>query len=229
MLQGLRRGIGPHNAIFIPAGTLFSLDLGKTGFGLAVQIPLNHGLPLPEDAVLLRVRDVQAQAEITGRLDTLQREISTARPFRHHAVTAHAILLAVCLRRQLGLQPADQSEDKRPTAAHRLVAAFCALVSRDYRSGKPMADYATMLGVTPTHLTRSCKDCCGMTAADLLTLRSLCAARDMIETTDLPLKDIGEALGFGSAAYFSRFVQHHTGSSPSALRKKAVPSTVTSR
>ncbi|MFU8778472.1 MAG: AraC family transcriptional regulator, partial [Roseovarius sp.] len=33
IIDGVRRGIGVHNALAIPAGTLFSLDLGKTGFG----------------------------------------------------------------------------------------------------------------------------------------------------------------------------------------------------
>jgi AraC family transcriptional activator of pobA len=35
----------------------------------------------------------------------------------------------------------------------------------------------------------------------------------------MSLKQIAEALNFGSAAYFSRFIVKHTGKSPSSLRK----------
>ena len=90
-----------------------------------------------------------------------------------------------------------------------------------FRQHRGVADYAAELGVTPTHLTRSCREASGLTAADILTQRSLYAARDMIETTDRPLQDIGQSLNFSSPAYFSRFVQHHTGQSPSMLRRSA--------
>jgi AraC family transcriptional activator of pobA len=35
------------------------------------------------------------------------------------------------------------------------------------------------------------------------------------------MADIAASLGFGSAAYFSRFILHHTGHTPSQLRSAA--------
>lgn len=218
VLQGLRSGIGTHNAVFIPAGTLLAVELGKQGFGLAIHLPDQPELALPEEPQHLRIRDVQAQAEIATILDVMQREQAANRPFADTAMRAHAMLMSVWLRRQM----IDHADDgPRIPAAHRLVQAYCALVARDYASPKLMGDYAVELGVTPTHLTRSCRDASGMTAADILTQRSLYAAREMIETTDRPLQDIGQSLNFSSPAYFSRFVQHHTGQSPSMLRRSA--------
>ena len=218
ILQGLRSGIGTHNAVFVPAGTLLALELGKQGFGLAVHLPGDAGLALPEEPRHLRIRDVQAQAEIATILDVMQREQTANRPFADTAMRAHALLLSVWLRRQM---IAHEDDSPRIPAAHRLVQAYCAMVARDYASPKLMGDYAAELGVTPTHLTRSCRDASGMTAADILTQRSLYAAREMIETTNRPLQDIGQSLNFSSPAYFSRFVQHHTGQSPSMLRRSA--------
>ncbi|MFU8863724.1 MAG: AraC family transcriptional regulator [Rhodobacterales bacterium] len=218
ILQGLRSGIGTHNAVFIPAGTLLSVELGKQGFGLAVHLPEDPDLGLPEEPQHLRIRDVQAQAEIATILDVMQREQTANRQFAETAMRAHAMLLSVWLRRQM-VEHAD--DGPRIPAAHRLVQAYCALVARDYATPKLMGDYAAELGVTPTHLTRSCREASGLTAADILTQRSLYAAREMIETTSLPLQDIGQSLNFSSPAYFSRFVQHHTGQSPSTLRRSA--------
>ncbi|NIZ14546.1 helix-turn-helix domain-containing protein, partial [Phaeobacter sp. HF9A] len=47
------------------------------------------------------------------------------------------------------------------------------------------------------------------------------AARSLLIRTSLPMRDIADALGFGSAAYFTRFITQHTGETPSALRKMA--------
>ena len=66
-----------------------------------------------------------------------------------------------------------------------------------------------------------CKDVSGLTAAEMLTERSLHAAREMLEAGERPIGHIAASLGFGSAAYFSRFVLQHTGQSPSALRARA--------
>ena len=81
-----------------------------------------------------------------------------------------------------------------------------------------MADYATALGVTPTHLSRAVKAATGKTAADLLAERTLHAARALLMETDATAQSIAKFLGFGSAAYFTRFIQQHTGHTPSKLR-----------
>ncbi len=226
--DGLQRGLGPHNALFLPAGTLFSLDMGTQCFGQAVQINPDAQLGFPDEVHHLRVRDVHDQGDLSGQIDNLQREYTSGLAFHDEALRAQAGLISVWLRRQIIDTPPP---GKRKPAAERLVAAFCALVVRDFCTGAPMSDYAKALGVTPTHLTRSCRQCCGLSAAEILTQRSLHEARRLIVETNLPLKVIGQMLGFGSAAYFSRFVQQHTGQPPSALRNplrvgSAQPTTV---
>src|SRR6056297_3718473 len=218
LLDGIRRGVWVHNAIVIPAGALFSTDLARLGYGLVCTIPPTDAVPMPDSAQILRLRDVQAQAELTAILEAMQREDNAQRPFSDEAMQAHAVLLGVWLRRTMIDQDADPP---RPLAAERLVRAYAALIERDYQSGKPMADYARALGVTPTHLTRSCRQCAGLTAAELLTQRTLHAALCLIEDGEDPIRHVAAQLGFASAAYFSRFVLHHTGQSPSALRKRA--------
>ncbi|MDX1781933.1 MAG: AraC family transcriptional regulator [Thalassovita sp.] len=218
-LNGNRRGIGAHCAAIIPAGTLFSLDLGRTGGGLVLSLSpdLAAQTKLPDESRLMHLHGVQDQAEITGILDAIQREARSDQLHRMDACRAHIALLSVSLRRRME----EQGEPPKPTGAQRLVDAFCALVVKHYADGLTMADYARTLGVTPTHLTRSCKDRSGLTASDIIAQRSLYAARDLIETTSTPLQDISGQLGFGSPAYFSRFVQNHTGQSPSDLRRAA--------
>ncbi|MEI4263078.1 AraC family transcriptional regulator [Roseovarius sp. D0-M9] len=216
-VSGLRRGVGAHNALAVPAGTLFSLDVGPGCYGQVCLIAPDGPALMPDQSEHLRIREVHQQGELTSLLEAMTREASAARPFADEAAEALAIMVTVWLRRALiGQAPAP-----RLSAAQRLVAAYAALIEQDHATGQPMADYARDLGVTPTHLTRSCKTCCGMTAADLLVQRTLHAAREGLEDGSDAVRHVAAQLGFGSAAYFSRFILQHTGLSPSELRRRA--------
>ncbi|MBE0452352.1 MAG: helix-turn-helix transcriptional regulator [Roseovarius sp.] len=214
IVEGVRRGLGVHNALVLPAGTMFSIEPGKTGFGLVCEIPRQSAAPMPDRPHHLRIRDVAGQNELTVLFEAMSRAQSDARPFAEEVLDALAAQISVWLRRALITHP----EETRPSAPERLVRAYAALVERHYREGKSMADHARTLGITPTHLTRTCRKLSGQSAADLLTQRSLHAARDLIETTERPMAEIAASLGFGSAAYFSRFIVHHSGKTPSELR-----------
>lgn len=213
VLHGVRSGIGPHNALFVPAGSLFAMDVGKQGYGLVVRLPASDKSVFGHLPVQLRIRDTAIQTELTGILEAMQREQSQALRYHQDALQAHGALLSVWLRRQA----LDFARPKF-SAAHRLVMAYADELSITYQTGAPMAAHASALDVTPTHLTRCCKQVCGMTAADMLTQVTLHAARQKVEGSAEPLNQIGASLGFRSAAYFSRFISHHTGKSPSALR-----------
>ncbi len=216
---GARRGIGTHNALFIPAGTLMALQPGRTGMGLALMIPPGLGLPLPEQARHLRIRDAAAQNEIAGLLDALGREQAGARARWRGAMAAHGTLVAIWLRRQLA-EP-DHAEPPE-TAARALSQAYCAQVAVRFACGETVADHARTLGVSAGHLTLTCRAQTGQNAAALLNDRRLHAARCLLEDTDAPISGIARHLGFSSPAMFSRFIRRHTGSPPSALRRPSV-------
>lgn len=219
MLEGSRRGLGPHNAVFIPADSLFSLEPNAQTLGQAVIIPAGTPLRLPDVPRHLRIRDVLVQTELSGLIEAASREQSQARPLAHDALEAHVALISVWLRRQCAL---DEHVPNRRTAGERLSQRFTQMIPKNYASGASMAFYAKELGVTPTHLTRTVKAATGKTAADLVTERVVHAARSLLESTSYPARNIAQHLGFGSAAYFTRFIQQHTGQSPSQLRKAAV-------
>lgn len=216
IINGVRRGISMHNALFMPAGTLFSIDLPAGVQALLVQSPAGLTGRLPRSPLLLRVRDSLAQAELTGEIDAMSRELNAKRPHLQEALEAHIRLIAVWLHRQVKLGTADAPKE---TAAQRLVRRYAQMITREYQSPDLMGDYAEQLNVTPTHLTRVCRECCGMTASDILNERKLHAARVALSQPKPPVQDVARALGFSSPAYFTRFIQNHTGQSPSALRK----------
>ena len=154
LLEGVRRGLGAHNAIFAPAGTLFAMELGRQSVMQAVVLPVDTDLSLPEMPRHLRVRDVQSQGELTSLIEAAGREGLASRPLCADSMRAHAALISVWLRRQIML---EEHLPSKKNAAERLSRAFCAIVTERYAKGEAMADYAATLGVTPTHLTRAVK------------------------------------------------------------------------
>lgn len=225
-IRGIRRGIGANNVLYLPRGTQFALETGAQCFGQAIVIEDGAYPLLPEAPQHLRMRDVVAQGELSGIFDMLQRELSARQPLQAEALVARFNLAAVWLRRQMLAM--EETGDKvspaligRETAGQRLARRFADLLEAEYRSGRSMADYAERLEVTPTHLTRVCRDTAGLTAAEMITQRVLHAARMLLTAPEPPVQEVARHLGFGSPAYFSRFIQHHTGQSPSALRRAA--------
>lgn len=215
-VAGTTRGFTSHNAVYLPAGTMHGFEMSGQVYGHAVFFPRDAGLDLPDRPHHLRFRDAVEQNELTQMIEHLQREIDRNLPVAERAMTLHAGLLAVWLQRQImALDPTETL----PSAAKRLAAAFTALVERDFRDGRTIADYALDLGVTPTHLTRSCNSACGRSAHDILADRVFFEARSLLRDTRKPVKEIAKSLGFASAAYFTRAFQKATGQTPTAFRK----------
>ncbi len=215
-IGGVTRGYSAHNAIFIPAGVMHGYEIGSQSYGTAVFFGRGTTLALPSEPYHLRIRDVGAQAELSGLVDNIQRERDSDRPGAERAAHHHLGLLGVWLERQV---ETGRAEAKKPDAARRLAGRYSALLERDFRSGKGVAEYARALGVTPTHLTRVCKQTCGRSASDLLHDRVIFEARLLLSETRMPISRVSEALGFTSAAYFTRAFQHRTGKTPSAFRR----------
>jgi AraC family transcriptional regulator, transcriptional activator of pobA len=214
-VSGITRGYGPHNAVFVPAGTMHGFDMLGQVFGSIIFFPYEADLDLPVAPLHLRFREANQHMELTGLIDHIQRECDAALPGHHRALLNYGGLLSVWLQRQAEKMPdAEMADD----ASRRLAAAFSALAERDFHLGKSVATYAAELGVTPTHLSRVCNIACGRPASSILAERVHFEARRLLRETRTPVKDIAEHLGFHSAAYFTRAFHKQSGKTPSTFR-----------
>lgn len=221
MMDGYQRGFGGHSAFFIPARSLWSAEFGRQCLGQAMVVPVSAPVAMPDDPMHLRVSDARDQARLNSLLEAMVQEQSGHPALWRRALQAYSELISIQLRR---LPPTGPLPPERPSAARRLAQAYCRRVSDYYDARTTMADHAAALNVTPTHLTRVCKSETGKTAATLLTERQLHAARDLLVSSQMTMREIADRIGFGSAAYFTRFITQHTGKTPSFLRKSAVKS-----
>ena len=216
-VAGQTRGYTTHNAILIPAGVMHGFEVGPQVFGTAVFFGRDTKIQLPGQPLHLRIRDVHSQQELNIMLDMIQRETDADAAGHERAALHHLGLLGVWLERQAIKAAPDQP---KPDAAKRLVARYTEVMERDFRTGAGVGDMAAALGITTTHLTRCCRLACGRSAIDLLQDRRIFEARKMLSETSLPVKRIGEQIGFTSPAYFTRAFQHRTGLAPTAFRRQ---------
>lgn len=218
-IAGLTSGYGPNNLIFIPANTMYGFEVGPTVFGQMLTIPAAMAAEWPDEATQLRLRDVIVQKEMSNVLEALERELKSTGPSHARAAHYHLGLFAVFFERQLASTPSDTFKARSKTTSARLVAGLTDLIARNYRCDLGVADYAKMLGVTTTHLTRCCNQTCGKSALALLRDRIHYEACILLRETPTPVNEIALQLGFHSAAYFTRSFTAQTGATPSNFRK----------
>lgn len=214
-VAGLTGGYGPNNLIYIPPHTMYGIEVGATVFGHVLTFANSDDWP--DHPFHLRLLGVEAQKEAVTHFESIERESKSGGDPR--AAACHFGLLTIFVERQLQARQPEQIDKRQQTAAAKLVARYTALIARDFSAGRNVADFAKALGVTPTHLTRSCRKTCGRSALALLNDRIHFEACAMLRDTEMPINAIAAKLGFRSPAYFTRSFQEKVGKPPSKFRK----------
>ena len=214
-VAGLTNGYGPNNLIYVPPHTIYGMEVGATVFGHVLRF--SDTSDWPTSPFHLRLLSVDAQKEAVGHLESIERELQPRGDLR--AARCHFGLLTVFVDRQLRQRDSSQDEQRRSTAAAKLVARYTAMIAQDFGSDRNVADYAAALGVTTTHLTRCCRRTCGRSALELLNDRVHYEACLMLRETKMPVGTIATKLGFQSPAYFTRQFQAKSGKTPTDFRK----------
>lgn len=214
-------------AFLLPPGCVHAFAYTPGSTGLQVTVPsallarafagapaLAARLALPQ-SITLDLRDSAPADEAASLFAQLDREFKRSEPGRSEALQAHAVLLATWfLRHGAGHSPDEGRQALRDT----LVQRYRALLALHLRQQHALGHYARLLNVTPDHLSRACRAVAGLSALDLLHERLVAEARQLLAHTDAAVGDVAHELGFGDAAYFSRFFTRRTGQSPQAYR-----------
>ena len=214
-IGGSRTSFGANTVAFIPAGVPHSFDAKPGVYGSAAIIADHPALEMPEAPILYRVRDLISHGEFVNLFEAMQREAArddaagNDRACRHHAG-----ILGVWLERQVN----HLTEMRDQNASERLANRYTTLLETQFAQGIGVGKMARDLGVTPTHLTRACRQALGASAHELLAERLMYEARERLAGSKTPISAIAKELGFSSPAYFTRAFQKNTGKSPSAFR-----------
>ncbi|WP_334184574.1 helix-turn-helix domain-containing protein [Novosphingobium sp.] len=138
---------------------------------------------------------------------------------RYAALEALFFLLLISLHR--GLADAEETLTRITDRRQELASRFQQMLDRNFDETRSVGDYASMLSITPTHLSRSIKAVTGRTAGELIHDRVMLEAKRQLVFSDRPIADIAYDLRFSSPSYFSRFFATRTGETPTAFRERS--------
>ncbi|WP_346907733.1 AraC family transcriptional regulator [uncultured Roseibium sp.] len=154
--------------------------------------------------------------ELSKRIET---EHENRDEVRNAVLEAQFFLLLVHLHRGL----TQQAGGKEPVSDRRtaLIRQLQTCLDRHMPETRSVTEYAKMLSVTPTHLSRVTKAVTGKTAAEIIQDRVLLEAKRRLAFTDLPVSEIAYALRFSSPSYFTRFFAARMAETPKAFRQRS--------
>lgn len=136
---------------------------------------------------------------------------------RGNVAAGHALLIALLVKITRLEQPAVTV---RPANSRRstLLGQFRDLVDQQFKQHWPLTLYAEALGVTPATLGRACREGLGESPTAVINERIVREAQRQLAYTALDIQQIAHELGYGDAAYFSRFFRKQAGIRPSEFR-----------
>ncbi len=216
-VAGQSGGYSPHNALFLPAGTMHGFSVNNLVLGQILWLPKVEAADWPSEPVHLRLREAHLQREMTSMIGTIEAELSSNADLADEAALLHTRLLAIWFTRTLAGQ--THAPTRAETRAAHLTEAFTALVEQDFRRPVGVNYYAEILGVTPTHLSRVCRAVSGRPALDVLVDRRHFEACRLLRDTTLPIAEVARQSGYASAAYFTRAFKAKADMTPSAFRQ----------
>ena len=220
-LDGRNLALPPPCIVNVPHSVVhgFHFDPGTAGWVISLTSDLvdqcltaNEGVRAP----LNRASVLEMPADLHILADRIHREYCRQGFARAQVLRGLAAVLTALVARAIDTVQGS-GDDAR---GNPLFARFEALVERDFRQRKPLADYANELAVSPTHLNRIVHQATGHAASHILNNRVLREARRLLIYTNLTAAGVAYELGFADPAHFSRVFTRGTGVPPRVFRKR---------
>lgn len=95
-----------------------------------------------------------------------------------------------------------------------------AYIDQHYQENISTESLARITGLTPHYFSEYFKKQCGICFCDYVNQVRLFHAMNLLDTTDLSIKEIAASVGFHSQAYFTRMFTRHFSISPRDYRQK---------
>ncbi len=215
VINGVTRGIGPNTIVYVPSNTPHVFEVGLHTYGSFISIDPKADINTPSQSFVFTVMNILQQAETAKYVDSILAESNSEAEGRFLAIEAYVSLLMVHILRLTG----DKIESSKETASQRLMRKFSRVLEGQYNSGRTLSEYADVLGVTTTHLSRVSRQLNNKSAGQLIQDRVLSEATHLLLHSNEKVQDISKQLGFSSPAYFTRLFNSKMNQTPKDYRK----------
>ena len=104
--------------------------------------------------------------------------------------------------------------------AAKVAGEFKRLLQKNFIEWRKVEQYASMMHLSPKHLSDLVKEATGKTPKQIINDVTLLEAKVLLGSTNKSITEIAHTLRFQDQAHFSHFIKQHAGCSPLELRKK---------
>ena len=151
-------------------------------------------------------------------LEWIQDNCSEAIAFKtlHNETENFMHIMADQVERRMGLLGTNPDKNR----AWILANDFIAMLTRHYASHHDVAYYADRLSITPNYLNIISRKCFGTTAKEQINIQIGLVVKNLLDTTDLTVREISERLHFDDPSYLCRIFKKQTGLTPLQYRNR---------
>ncbi|UOM35507.1 helix-turn-helix domain-containing protein [Acuticoccus sp. I52.16.1] len=197
----------------LPAGSVHGFRFVPQTKGTVLTVPVEAlDATLGACPMLGTAAIVDAGPRLATLFGDVADEFAETRPARSQCLAAVATLIAARVAEQIAPEVGSEGSP--------LIRRFEALLETHYRNHWRVADYASALGISTTHLSRLTRAEMGGGASRVIEMRLMKEARRLLAYTAHPVGRIAVDLGFVDPAYFTRAFTRSAGMTPSAFRAR---------
>lgn len=210
VVHGFRWRPGSQGMVMTIADS-FKSDLVRLTADAAIGAALRQ-------ALVIEAFDTEAVAKgLTRAFQTIAEEFVLERPGRTTTISGHLLILfaQIARLRQHSLRNVLAVNAKGGDAYQR----FRELVEARFREHWQVSAYASAMAVTERSLRRLTEKFANQSPIQIVHRRLVLEAKRNLLYTEMPIAEVGYALGFDDPSYFTRFFIDHAGETPLQFRR----------
>ncbi len=203
------------DALFIPMGTMRSAEADFNAphemYSVHFQLPEPKGI----DLTLLLERSYRKIK--TRSFEYLKQRFSLLYELWMGRTPYYEMIVQGMTLEMLGLFHRELATQVFPTNKLYLVQQVQEYIIRNYRDPIRIGDLAEHINRTPNYVSNMFKEVTSRTPIEYLHHVRIAAARGLLQTTAMTMKEISDYLGFCDQTYFNHVYKKIIGTPPSAM------------
>lgn len=115
---------------------------------------------------------------------------------------------------------AKEVMEQTPDRNKVLIQKVCKYLEAHYNENISLDEAASMIGFSPFYFTKLMREHMNMSYVDYITAIRIEKAKQLLETTEMAVKDVGMTVGYENANYFTRVFKRIVGTAPNQYKGK---------
>lgn len=131
-----------------------------------------------------------------------------------------ALLDSIILELQKQYQPQYAGEDVQRLSSHSAIQQVIDIIREEFATELTLDDLAERISLSKGYLSNLFKSETGVSLMQYVTMLRMQKAHQLLLTTNMKLRDIGEVVGYQNPSYFCMIFKKHYGVTAQSLRRE---------